>query len=135
MPSQSIVFYDGGCGLCHRAVRFALAHDRDGTAFRFAPLDSDAFRAAVPASLRATLPDSIVLLDADGAIHVRSDAILAMGTRLGGPWRVLAAIVGVLPRRLLDVAYDAIARVRLRLFAKPSDVCPMVPPHLRDRFL
>ncbi len=135
MPSQSIVFYDGGCGLCHRAVRFALAHDRDGSRFRFAPLDSDAFRAAVPAAMRATLPDSIVLRDPDGTLHVRSDAVLTMCRRLGGRWSALAAIAGVLPRRLLDAAYDAVARVRLRLFRPPDAACPMLPAHLRDRFL
>ena len=32
-------------------------------------------------------------------------------------------------------AYDGVARVRLRLFARPTTACPMVPPHLRDRFL
>jgi predicted DCC family thiol-disulfide oxidoreductase YuxK len=135
MPSQSIVFYDGGCGLCHRAVRFALAHDRDGSRFRFAALDGDAFRAAIPAPVRPTLPDSLVLLDPDGTLHVRSDAVLSMCRRLGGRWRVLAAIAGVLPRRVLDAAYDGVARVRLRLFARPTTACPMVPPHLRDRFL
>ena len=71
MPSQSIVFYDGGCGLCHRAVRFALAHDRDGSRFRFAALDGDAFRAAIPAPVRPTLPDSLVLLDPDGQVVSR----------------------------------------------------------------
>ena len=33
------LFYDGTCALCHGAVRFVLARDRDGSAFRFAPLD------------------------------------------------------------------------------------------------
>src|SRR5208282_2216789 len=32
------LFYDGYCGLCHRAVRFILAEDTTGTAFRFAAL-------------------------------------------------------------------------------------------------
>ena len=135
MAAPAIVFYDGGCGLCHRAVRFALREDRDGTRFRFAPLDSDAFRAAVPEALRATLPDSIVLRDDDGTLHVRSDAVLTMCKRLGGRWGVLATIAEVLPRRLLDAAYDAVARIRLRLFRPPDAACPMLPPHLRDRFL
>ena len=38
-----ILFYDGSCGLCHRAVRFILAEDRSGTAFRFAPLGGETF--------------------------------------------------------------------------------------------
>ena len=33
-----LLFYDGTCGLCHRAVTFALARDPDGSRFRFAAL-------------------------------------------------------------------------------------------------
>ena len=129
------LFYDGNCGLCHGAVRFVLAEDPDGTALRFAPLDSDAFRAAVPADVRATLPDSLVVATADGRVLTRSAGVLHLGQRLGGIWRALATIAGIVPTRLLDAAYDAVARVRHRLFAKPKDACPLLPPHLRARFL
>lgn len=129
------LFYDGSCGLCHGAVRFVLAEDPDGTAVRFAPLDSDAFRAGVPESVRATLPDSLVLATADGRVLTRSAGVLHLAHRLGGIWRVLAAIASVLPEGLRDRVYDAVARVRHRLFAKPKDACPLLPPHLRARFL
>src|SRR2546422_4747254 len=33
-PAPERLFYDGSCGLCHRAVRFVLAEDRTGNAFR-----------------------------------------------------------------------------------------------------
>jgi predicted DCC family thiol-disulfide oxidoreductase YuxK len=140
IPRQSpatidTLFYDGNCGLCHGAVRFVLAEDPDGTAFRFAPLDSDAFRDAVPGDVRATLPDSLVVATADGRVLTRSAGVLHLGKRLGGFWRALATIAGVVPTGLLDAAYDAVARVRHRLFAKPKDACPLLPPHLRARFL
>jgi predicted DCC family thiol-disulfide oxidoreductase YuxK len=129
------LFYDGNCGLCHGAVRFVLAEDPDGAALRFAPLDSDAFRASVPADVRASLPDSLVVATADGRVLTRSAGVLHLGHRLGGVWRVLAAVAGLVPPGLRDRAYDAVARVRHRLFAKPKDACPLLPPHLRARFL
>lgn len=129
------LFYDGNCGLCHGAVRFVLAEDPDGTALRFAPLDSDAFRAAVPEDVRASLPDSLVLATADGRVLTRSAGVLHLGRRLGGIWRLLATVAGVVPESLRDRAYDTVARVRHRLFAKPKDACPLLPPHLRARFL
>lgn len=128
------LFYDGSCGLCHGAVRFALAEDAGG-ALRFAPLDSDAFRAAVPADVRAALPDSLVVATADGRVLTRSAAVLHVGARLGGFWRALAALAAVLPQGLRDRAYDGVARARHRLFARPQEACPMLPPHLRTRFL
>lgn len=129
------LFYDGNCGLCHGAVRFALAEDPEGTALRFAPLDSDAFREKVPADVRAALPDSLVVATADRRVLTRSAGVLHLAGRLGGLWRALATIAGILPARLLDAAYDAVARARHRLAAKPKDACPLLPHHLRARFL
>ena len=38
-----VVFFDGVCGLCNRAVDFILAED-DGALFRFAPTQSERAR-------------------------------------------------------------------------------------------
>jgi predicted DCC family thiol-disulfide oxidoreductase YuxK len=130
-----VLFYDGGCGLCHRAVRFVLWADPEGRAFRFAPLGGATFEAKVPASARAGLPDSMVVQTAEGVLLVRSAGVLHMLRRLGGGWRVLAFFFGLVPRPLRDAAYDSVARIRFRLFARPDDACPMVPPPLRSRFL
>lgn len=142
MPSRpqkaeppELLFYDGQCGLCHYAVRFVLARDRTGEAFRFAPLESNAFLAAVPEPRRKTLPDSLVVLTADGALLTRSTAVLHILRRLGGGWGLLAIIAGVVPTVARDWLYDGIARVRSRLFRRPPEVCPLVPQELRERFL
>ncbi|MFB3118877.1 MAG: thiol-disulfide oxidoreductase DCC family protein, partial [Myxococcota bacterium] len=131
------IFYDGGCGLCHRFVRFALAEDREGKYFRFAPLAGNAFATVRNESGQAkTLDsiDSIVLSLPSGDLLVRAAAILEIGKRLGGIWRVAAMAAGVLPLRVLNAGYDGIARIRHRIFASPPDACPLLPAHLRDRF-
>jgi len=138
-PDAARLFYDGDCGFCHRSVRFVLAEEpaspSDGR-LRFAPLASDAFEALIERhpSLGRDLPDSIVLELEDGTILTRSEAVLEIGSRLGGLWRALSILGGLLPRRLLDAAYDGIARIRKRLFAQPKEVCPILPPRLRQRF-
>jgi predicted DCC family thiol-disulfide oxidoreductase YuxK len=128
------LFYDGDCGLCHAAVRFVLAEDRDGSAFRFAPLASDSFARLAPAEVRAALPDSIVLALADGRLLARSAALLEIGERLGGLWRVLARAARAVPEAWRDRGYDALARNRKRFVRKPDDACPLVSPELRARF-
>ena len=133
-PSSELLFYDGHCGLCHRAVKFVLKHDRSGNAFRFAPLQGSTFQSRVFPEQRAALPDSIVVLTDTGSLLVRSDAFIHILRRLGGGWRFLAGIVDVIPRSLRDLAYDFIARVRYRVFGKRDDLCPIVPPDLRARF-
>ncbi|MEZ4269428.1 MAG: DCC1-like thiol-disulfide oxidoreductase family protein [Myxococcota bacterium] len=128
------VFYDGSCALCHGAVRFLLAEDPRGSAFRFAALQSDTFETLVPADVRATLPDSLIVRTASGTLLMRAAAVRHLLARLGGLWRILGAASRIIPLPLADLAYDGVARIRYRLFGKKADACPMLPPELRARF-
>lgn len=134
--ARAIVFYDGGCGLCHRAVLFALHRDPEGEHFVFAPLHGETYENTLDAETRASLPDSLVLVDPDGAApRVRSDAVVAIARRIGGAWRVLGHLLAVVPRPIRDAGYDFVARVRHRLFSPPDDTCPACSVEFRDRFL
>jgi predicted DCC family thiol-disulfide oxidoreductase YuxK len=128
------VFYDGHCALCHRAVKFILKHDCSGSAFRFAPLQGETIQSRVPADRLAGLPDSFVVLTRDGTLLMRSNASLYILQSLGGGWKTLAKVLGVVPRGLRDLAYDFVARIRYRVFGRRDDLCPIVPPDLRARF-
>jgi predicted DCC family thiol-disulfide oxidoreductase YuxK len=114
-------------------VRFVLARDRGGRDL-FAPLQGETFRALVPEARRAALPDSILVRDADGRILSRSAAAAHVLIGLGGAWRFWGRVLRLVPRPLRDLAYDAVAALRRRLFARPADLCPLVPPALRGRF-
>jgi predicted DCC family thiol-disulfide oxidoreductase YuxK len=129
------VFFDGHCGLCHRAVRFILAEDRAGTTFHFATLDSVALRSVTTEAERTSLPDSSVVRTTDGRLLVRSAGLLHILRRLGGLWRILGEVGRWVPRGVLDLGYDGIARVRKRLFPAPADACPMMSPEMRKRFV
>jgi predicted DCC family thiol-disulfide oxidoreductase YuxK len=135
---EEIVFFDGDCGLCHRVVLFVLPEDRVGR-FKFAPLSGQKFgeiRKKVFGDLEgsAALPDSIVVTGSDGKLRMRFDAVNYIMQRLGGLWRIAALFTAIVPRALLNDAYDVIAARRTRYFAKPLGVCPMVPPKLQNRF-
>jgi predicted DCC family thiol-disulfide oxidoreductase YuxK len=84
--------------------------------------------------VRQTLPDSLVLVTVDGRVLTRSAAVVALLDGLGGFWRAMGRLAGVVPRPLADAVYDGIARVRGRLAPTPTDVCPIVPEPLRSRF-
>lgn len=132
--STEMIFYDGHCGLCHRAVRFVLAEDRAGDSFRFSPLNSETFKSTVDEEPGVRLPDSIVVRTANGSLLVKSNALSHVGKRLGGIWRLLAACVEIVPESSRDKAYDWVAGIRHRLFHAPTDACPLVSAHLRPRF-
>lgn len=133
------VFYDGACGLCHTAVRCLLAEDTQG-ALRFAPIGGETFvslavgTAAFDIDLKGELPDSLIVLTADGRVLFRARAVLHATARLGGYARLVAFLLERVPTRLANAAYDAIARVRHRVFRRPDEACPLMPAYLRERF-
>lgn len=132
---RETLFYDGTCGLCHGAVRFLLAEDRDGTRFRFATLQGEPFAAAIEPRIRAGLPDSLVLLTRHRRVLTRSRAVRHALMYLGGYWRIMGTAAGAVPRPILDVLYDVVARTRHALFRRPPAACPIVPRPLRKRFI
>lgn len=130
----ALLFYDGSCGLCHRTVRFVLAEDRDQR-FRVAALGTPAFEAVVAEAERGSLPDSVVVWTPARGLQVRSDAVITLLAGLGGLWRVVGRAVSWIPRPVRDTAYDGVAAIRHRLFAKPMEACPLMPPDVAQRFV
>lgn len=127
------VFYDGECGVCHGFVRFLLSEDRFAT-LRFAPLQSESLVARLGPRAAEELPDSVVVLEGSGAVHLESDGVVAALARLEGIWRIAGALVRAVPRPLRNLGYRGIARVRHRLVRKPPGLCPLMPPEVGARF-
>lgn len=132
-----IILFDGQCGLCARSVRFIAARDRAGH-FRFAPLHGTTatsecarLRVALPTLPNAD-PGTMILIEADRVL-TRSDAALAIASRLPLPWRLFAAL-RVVPKPLRDGLYRWVAANRYRWFGS-SDSCPAPTPDLRARLL
>jgi predicted DCC family thiol-disulfide oxidoreductase YuxK len=135
--AHPILFYDGVCGLCNRAVQFVLRHDRAGR-FRFAPLQSDlAHRILARHQRDARDLDTMSLLVDAGTRRERllskSDGVLAVLDELGGGWKLMT-LARVLPRALRDRGYDFIVRRRYRWFGR-YDQCPIPSPDQRERFI
>ncbi len=133
VDKSETIFYDGHCGLCHRAVRFVLAED-NGDAFRFAPLQSDLFVNNIKLESGDEAASSMRVLTQDDTLLNKSDAVIHVLQRLGGLWRMFAHVFGVLPKRFRDGCYDLVGRNRYRLFARQEAMCPICPPHLKERF-
>ncbi len=128
-----VLFFDGGCGLCHNSVRILISLDRKAKLV-FAPLGGELFEQRVSQQDRADLPDSLVLSTPDGKLHVRSNAVLSALEEIGGIWAWEAKLGRMIPVALRDRLYDAVARARHRWFKKPETACPLMPPDLRSRF-
>jgi len=133
LPPARIVLYDGVCGFCNGSVRWLAAHDRDAR-LHYAPLQGE-----TAAALRARHPEipteleTIAFVEGD-RVSMQSAAVFRVLRELPAPWRWFAALRGLLPRALWDVAYRAFARRRYRWFGR-LDACPIPPPALRARIL
>jgi len=134
-PVGQPIFYDGHCGLCHGLVRFVLSEDQSARPFSFAPLQGEEIKRSMRDSVRAGLPDSVVVVDENRNVLTRSTAVIYVLKRLGGLWFFSGTLFSLVPRALRDVAYDAVASVRKRIFGTTEEVCPLVPRPLRARFL
>lgn len=129
---MAVVLFDGVCNLCNGSVRFIIERDPRGR-FQFAPLQSPVADRLIGARVdRASLPDSIVLVD-DAGLYVRSSAALRIARGLRFPWP-LAWVFIVVPRPIRDWVYDLIARHRYAWFGK-RDECMVPTSQIRDRFL
>jgi predicted DCC family thiol-disulfide oxidoreductase YuxK len=133
-----LVLYDGVCGLCNGLVQFILRHDR-AARFRFAALQGAFAADLLRRHGRAVEDLDTVYVFArygqpDQTVLAKGRAILYVLGQLGGLWRLLAPLLGVLPRPILDFAYDRIARRRYRWFGR-LDACPLPAPGTRERFL
>jgi len=130
---HTTVFYDGSCGLCHRAVQFLLARDPQGLRFRYAPLQGST--ASTSLASITPLPDSMVVQTQEGILHTRGEAALVLANKIGGCWRVLSWVGRVFPRFLRNFGYDLIAKYRYDWFGRTSASCPLMTPSQRAFFL
>jgi len=138
MQGQTLVCYDGVCGLCNRLIRFLLARDRRKQLW-FAPLQGRTARTVLTAHgyNPADLDTVYVIADWGSAterVYARSAAVLHALGQLDGGWRLLGQVGAVVPRPLADIAYRLVARSRYRFFGR-LDACPLPRPGWTDRFV
>ncbi|MBA3513586.1 MAG: DUF393 domain-containing protein [Pyrinomonadaceae bacterium] len=135
--SNTLVLYDGVCGLCNGLNQFLLKRDPHDY-FRFASLQSR-FAASLldRYEIDAVDLDTVYVVADYGQpgerLLARSDAILHVLNRLDGIWGLLR-VGRALPPSLRDALYDVVARNRYRIFGK-YDVCLMPEGKYRRKFL
>jgi predicted DCC family thiol-disulfide oxidoreductase YuxK len=142
LDGRLLVIFDGYCGLCNRAVRWLLRHDRRDR-LRFAAAESaevavlmarHGIGAPDPESGPATI---LVVRDAGGPaeqVLARSEAVRAVLRELPQPWPSIATALGWLPRPVRDQGYRLIARWRYRIWRR-LESCPLPSAEERTQFL
>ncbi len=136
---ETIVFFDGHCGLCSRVVDFLIARDR-ARKLRYSPLQGETAKELLTPSEREDL-DTMILVRRDPNKPEapleklkKSDAALASFEALGGLYGVLARVGTLFPRPLRNACYELIAENRFRIFGK-RETCRLPTKEERALFL
>ncbi len=100
--SNPLILYDGVCGLCNRLVQFVLKRDSPGL-FRFASLQSKLAGSILQRhGVNQQDLDTMYLVSdyqqPTERLAARSDASVAILRHLSGFWRIVAALLSILPR-------------------------------------
>lgn len=130
--AQSILFFDGDCGLCSRAVRFLAGRDRRAR-LHFAPLQGSTAAELLPLELRRSLRTAVYRRAGHPQPYLKSEAVLRALIDTGSRWRHPARAALWLPAGLRDALYDAVARNRRRCFKKKA--CPLPSEATGQRIL
>lgn len=134
IPDDHVVLVmDGNCALCSRGARTIAGADlRDQV--RITTVQSQTGRALLSHfGLDPDDPWSWLAL-VDGCALTSSDAILAVGRSLSGPWPLLARLGKWVPRVLREPAYRFVARNRIAWFGR-ADLCALSDPELQRRLI
>jgi predicted DCC family thiol-disulfide oxidoreductase YuxK len=124
---KPVLFFDGDCALCNQSVLFILKHERKAS-MNFASLQSD----FADNLFRDTkLPDSLVYVE-NSEVFVKSAAVFKIIDHLKG-WPTIFKVFSFLPKGLLDVIYDFVARYRKSIFGT-STHCGLTSSANKDRF-
>jgi predicted DCC family thiol-disulfide oxidoreductase YuxK len=134
---KPILFYDGVCGLCDRAVSYLIRRDPKFR-LRYCALQTD--RALKMLGPRVQKLDTVYLwLPSEnrmggGRVFDRSDAILRAVSLTGGAQGLIANGLLFIPKFARDEAYKIVAKNRLRWFGR-LDTCRLPNAEERQRFL
>lgn len=127
-----IIVFDAECVLCSVNAQFVLRHDTRGY-FRLASMQGEVGAALYREfGIDPADPDTMIVVS-DGRALRDSDAVLAIWSGLGWPWRAVGAL-RIVPRAIRDPAYRLLARNRYRIFGKRSS-CWLPSPEYAERML
>jgi predicted DCC family thiol-disulfide oxidoreductase YuxK len=129
-----LVVYDGVCRLCNGTVAWLIRHDAARVlCFCASQSRRGTELLAAHGVSRETAQASIVLIQPDGSVLLRSSAAAAIAAYLDWPWRAAAAM-WVVPSPLRDAVYGAVSTNRYKLFGR-SDTCLTPSRDILDRFI
>lgn len=119
----AIVYYDGDCGYCNRAVMW-LIHHKISRRYQFAKLGSLYGHNLYEVRPDLQQIDSIIVVDGDKVL-IKSNAIIHLISEINC-YQLLGWMMKQIPRCIRDIGYDLFAKVRHKIILKNECRLPTV---------
>jgi len=117
----TVIIYDGMCRLCSGSMAW-IARRVTQDRIRFAPVQSaEGAEALRSAGLNELNPNSFLVIRR-GELLQKSAAVIATLDMVGGIWKAVAWVLGLLPTSFLDKLYSWVANNRYKWFGR-RDTC------------
>mgnify|MGYP001184388694 CR=1 FL=1 len=129
MDKKSIIVFDGICSLCNKFVLFVVKRDYNDH-FRFISLQNPNLKKYVNSSnkIDTSKADSILLINHEGNVKIKSEAIALIFCRLKG-LKALTFIINLFPNKIRNLVYSLIAKHRYKIFGKTNQ-CSLIEQKL-----
>lgn len=127
---KPIIFFDGICHLCNAFVDEIITRDKNAR-FQFAPLQGETAKKLLTSEDISAL-DSIILL-VNEQKYRKSEAVLRVLTKLGGPYK-LFAVAYIFPPFFRNAVYNWVARNRYAWFGQ-REFCRIPTDNEKNRLL
>ena len=126
---KSIIVFDGICSLCNKFVLFVIKRDYNDN-FRFISIQNPNLHKYLssPNKIDAIEANSILLINHEGDIKIKSEAIALIFCKLKG-LKSLTLIMNFFPNIIRNVVYSLVAKYRYKIFGK-TDHCSMLEQKL-----
>jgi len=126
--NDRIILFDGECVMCSAGAQALIRTDRQAVFKLGTTQSAEGKRLLAWHGLSVEAPDTFVLSEGP-RLYGRSTAYVRILWRLGFPYRVLAASLWLVPRPIRDMAYNWVARNRVRHFGRRSSCVVLAPEH------
>lgn len=84
----------------------------------------------------AAFPDTIILYnESKDEIFIKAESVAIILSSLAFPWKVIGFILKGVPLIISNYFYDLTAKIRLRFFEKPKNICPIVSQKFKNFFI
>ena len=128
---KTIIVFDGICSLCNKFVLFVVKRDYNDH-FRFISLQNPNLHKYLNSynKIDANEANSILLINHEGIVKIKSEAIALIFCRLKG-LKSLNLILNLFPNKIRNLVYSLVAKHRYKIFGK-TDQCSLIEQKLYE---